>query len=266
MMWQGHIEKMESHVGDGLVQYTLPLDEARIDMNPLVGQQVRLTFMNEIQCVSCGKIINKTYGQGYCYPCFTTVPETDECVLSPEKCRAHLGEARDMTWAASHCLIPHVVYLAMSGNIKVGVTRHTQMPTRWIDQGASAAIVLAQTPNRHIAGIIEVFLKQHYADKTKWQQMLCNLEGSESLTEEKQRAASLLPGELRRYVTDDNLITQLHYPGTAALATSLEQVTFDKQNEVKGELTSIRGQYLVIDHVRALNIRRHRGYKIQVEG
>lgn len=265
MNHQGHIEKMESLV-NGQVQYTLPLDDIRVAMNPLLGQQVKLTFLNEIKCVSCGKIINKTYGQGFCYPCFTTVPEADECVLSPEKCRAHLGVSRDMTWAESHCLIPHIVYLAMSGNVKVGITRHTQMPTRWIDQGASSAIVLAQTPNRHIAGVIEVFLKQHFSDKTLWQKMLCSPDDPGiSLAHEKHKAVELLPAELRRYVWPDDSITELQYPYTTGYPSSVEQVTFDKQNCVEGELTAMRGQYLIFDNQRAVNIRRHRGYLIRIE-
>lgn len=264
MRWQGHIEKMAARL-EGLVHYQLPLDDVLVDVNALLGRRLRVSFMHSIRCVSCGKTIPKTYGQGFCYPCFTTVPEADACVLSPEKCRAHLGEARDMSWATAHCLIPHVVYLAMSGNIKVGVTRHTQVPIRWIDQGASSAVVLCETPNRHIAGVIEVFLKQHYPDKTKWQQMLKGVHDEGDLLVEKQRAAALLPPILRGYVSGNDQVTSLSYPYAGALPEMLAQVTFDKQSVVEGVLTAVRGQYLVFDHHWALNVRRHRGYLVVVE-
>lgn len=265
MIYQGHIEKMTSKV-DGVVHYALPLDDLVVDMDALQGKRIRIEYLNEIKCTACGKITSKSYGQGFCYPCFVSAPEASECVLNPEKCKAHLGEARDLKWAEQHCLIEHIVYLAYSGNLKVGVTRHNQIPTRWIDQGASAAIVLARTPNRHIAGVIEVFLKQYFSDKTQWQQMLCNGGVVDvNLEEEKSKAVALLPVELQQFVSVDNTVANLVYPFVNGKPDEILQVTFDKQKVVEGELTGIKGQYLLIDNKFGLNVRRHRGYLVRVE-
>jgi len=157
-----------------VVNYQLPVGETLIPMNELVGRKVQMNFNHQINCIVCGAKTPKSFSQGFCYKCFTTHPAADECIFNPEKCQAHNGISRNMEWSKDHCLKEHVVYLSITNDIKVGVTRMSQIPTRWIDQGAIQAIRLAQTPNRYIAGIIEVALKSYFADKTNWQRMLKN--------------------------------------------------------------------------------------------
>ena len=144
---------------DDKIQYFLPIGENKIFMNELIGRKIEFSFNGQINCIKCGRLTNKSFHQGYCFRCFRTAPETEECVLRPELCRAHEGIARDIEFAKNHCLKDHYVYLALTSGLKVGVTRKTQIPTRWIDQGATEAIIIAQTPNRYLAGVIEVNLK-----------------------------------------------------------------------------------------------------------
>ena len=166
----GNLRKMSVHLGEE-VEYTLNLS-SDVGMNELVGQEIQLEWLGKINCTNCGKVTKNSFGQGFCYACFTTAPESAECILRPELCRAHLGEGRDPAWEERNHNQPYVVYLAASSAIKVGITRETQVPTRWIDQGASSAIRLAETPNRYQAGIVEVALKEFFTDKTHWQKML----------------------------------------------------------------------------------------------
>jgi hypothetical protein len=260
---KGYLEKMVVSYGD-VVQYKLKLADELVDMNGLIGHRVSLTYLNQIKCVDCGAIIKKAYGQGFCFQCLQESPLASECILRPEKCKAHLGISRSMVWSESHCLAPHVVYLAYSSHIKVGVTRVSQIPTRWIDQGAMQAIVLANAPNRHIAGMIEVFLKQHFSDKTAWQQMLAtdfvpieiNLENA------KERAISLLPKELRQFVVDGELF-QFHYP-IVDISEKMKAVSFDKETTIEGILNGIKGQYLIFNGQLAFNVRKHTGYFIEM--
>ena len=156
------------------VKYILSLGDDKIIMNDLIGKIISFKWTGKIICISCGNNINKSFAQGFCYPCFLKVPQTSECILRPELCQAHEGITRDMDWARQHCLQDHFVYLAISSGLKVGVTRSEQIPTRWIDQGAWKAIRLSKTPNRYIAGLIEVALKAHVSDRTQWQRMLKN--------------------------------------------------------------------------------------------
>jgi len=173
MIVSGSLTKMQSNYPGDVVHYHLTLGSADIDMNSIIGKEVRFTFLNKLNCVVCGVEIKRTYaGRAICRHCYETSPQAEECLFYPEKCKAHLGVARDMEWSEKQCLIPHFVYLAVSSGLKVGVTRYHQIPQRWIDQGAIKAVKLAQTPNRHIAGVIEVFLKDHFADKTSWKAML----------------------------------------------------------------------------------------------
>ncbi len=172
-----------------IVNYMLPIGDQVIYMNDFLGKNVYLEYLGEIHCIKCGRKTSKSFSQGFCYPCFVSAPETEECVLRPELCMAHQGIARDMEYAEKNCLAEHVVYLSVTSGLKVGVTRHSQVPTRWIDQGAVQAIELSRTPNRHTAGLIEVALKEHMKDKTNWRAMLKNeilFDGD--LLEEKERA------------------------------------------------------------------------------
>jgi hypothetical protein len=194
-----------------------------------------------------------------------TSPEASESVIRPELSKAHLGIARDMEWALKHDLIEHFVYLAVSGDVKVGVTRYHQIPTRWIDQGASAAIKVATAPNRHIAGVIEVFLKKHFTDKTDWRAMLKNeIAFDFNLIDEKEKVYRLLPGELKKYFNPDNEITEIQYP-VITFPMTIKSVGFDKTPKIEGILTGIKGQYLIFQDDSVLNIRKHNGYFLQIK-
>ena len=169
----GNLRKMQVQLED-VARYSLVLDGNPIDMNAEIGKTIRLNFDGTINCIACNKQTKKSFGQGFCYPCFRDAPEASECIIRPELCRAHEGEARDMAWAEKHCLVEQIVYLARSSAVKVGITRGSQLPTRWIDQGATDAIVFARVPNRYTAGVVEVALKKHLTDRTNWRRMLKN--------------------------------------------------------------------------------------------
>ena len=262
--YQGNLIKMESHLQDKKVAYTLWLNHEPVEVKALINKPLTLNFTGKINCIACGKTTKKSFGQGFCYRCFTQAPEAEACVLQPQLCKAHLGIARDITYAQEHCLQPHYVYLAQTGDLKVGVTRQSQIPTRWIDQGASSAIRLCQTPNRHIAGVIETFLKQFYSDKTPWRKMVRNQVGEASqLTLEKNRALDRLPAELQRYACEDNTLFEAEYP-VLQWPENPVQVNLDKTPAVEGVLKGARGQYWFLDHNRILNIRRFSGYLVDL--
>ncbi|WP_321348023.1 DUF2797 domain-containing protein [uncultured Draconibacterium sp.] len=246
------------------VNYTLPIGDELIDMNTLIGKEISMRFDGQINCISCGKKTKTSFNQGFCYNCLQTAPEASESIIRPELSKAHLGIARDMEWAEKHDLIDHFVYLAVSSALKVGVTRGHQIPTRWIDQGASYAIKIAKTPNRHIAGVIEVFLKNHFTDKTNWRPMLKNEVLKDfDLAAEKERITNLLPLELQKYIDEENEVTKINYP-VEQFPVKIKSIGFDKLPEVTGTLAGIKGQYLIFDDSRVLNIRKHNGYFLRV--
>lgn len=259
----GQILKMRVHQAVP-VHYQLPIGDELIDMNSRIGTFISLHFDGQIQCIHCGKPTTKSFGQGFCYPCFRTAPQASECVLRPELCRAHEGEARDMEWAARHCLQEHVVYLAKSSAIKVGITRGGQIPTRWIDQGATEAMVFARTPNRYTAGLVEVAMKSHLTDRTNWQRMLKNEVSEEDLIAAKKTLLDQLDDSLRPYLTEDHTTQKFDYP-VSRYPKKIKSVSFDKTSVIEGELLGIKGQYLLLDQDRVLNIRKHQGYLIGVD-
>ena len=204
MLYNGTLLKMETKL-ENPVEYELPIGDELVFMNNLIGKYIIFNWRKEIYCISCGRKTNKSFAQGFCYPCLISAPETSECILRPQLCQAHEGIARDMEWAEHHCLQDHFVYLAVSSGVKVGVTRSMQIPTRWMDQGAWQAIKLAQPPNRYTAGIIEVALKAHISDRTQWQRMLKNqLVEEVDLMEKKKEMLGNLSNELHKYECYDN--------------------------------------------------------------
>lgn len=263
MKIQGALLKMKTELNNS-VDYFLNIGEQEIYVNELINKEISIAYLNEIHCIRCGRKTSKSFHQGYCYPCFRTAPETDNCILKPEMCRAHEGISRDMEWSKEHCLQDHIVYLAISSGLKVGVTRLAQVPTRWIDQGASFAIKIAQVPNRYMAGLVEVNLKKHFADKTNWRNMLANKIDTETkLLEQKERAKKLVKKEFVTYFTDDNEIIEINYPVTE-YPDKVKLITFDKEQEVKGKLIGIKGQYLIFEGGTVLNVRKHNGYEVEL--
>ena len=246
---------------DSVVQYDLKIDET-IRMNEWVGKTIKLTWDGSIFCTACEKQTKKSFGEGFCYACFLAAPEATECNLRPELCRAHLGEGRDIAWEEKNHNQKHIVYLAASNKVKVGVTRITQIPTRWIDQGASFAIRIAETPNRYEAGILEVALKSFFTDKTNWQRMLKNeLDESIDLLEEKWTLFDQLPSDLTKYFTEDDEIISINYP-VLDFPVKVSSLSFDSTPTIEGKLMGIKGQYLIFEGGKVLNIRKHTGYSI----
>jgi len=262
MVLTGIIRKMDASQGE-VVEYQLSLGEQGVGMNRLIGQHIELEYLGKIHCIRCGRETSRSFAQGYCYPCFITAPETEECVLKPELCRAHEGIARDLEYARGHCLIEHVVYLSYTSGLKVGVTRHTQVPTRWIDQGAVAALELARTPNRYTAGRMEVAMKSHISDKTNWRQMLSEVSPVEvDLVHEKKKLSRFFPDDLTSYVTGTEHVTVIHYP-VKKYPQKVKSLNLDKDFRIAGVLSGIKGQYLLFGDNSVINVRKFGGYLIR---
>lgn len=258
----GNLTKMRVSLHDQVLYRLMLSDE--VIMNDFIGQEIHLEWYGIINCQKCGKKTNKSFGQGFCYPCFTTAPESAECIIRPELCRAHLGEGRDPEWEEKHHNKPHIVYLAASSAVKVGITRLDQVPTRWIDQGASSAIILAEVPNRYEAGRIEVALKDFFTDKTHWQKMLKNdIDESIDLEDEKWGLEDQLPADIMNFFSENDDIINLNYP-VLSYPEKVKSMSFDKTPTIKGKLAGIKGQYLIFDDGSVLNIRKHTGYYVEV--
>ncbi len=259
---KGILHKMNVDLKDQ-VQYSL-IWNGGLAMNDFIGKEIRLEYDGKIVCQNCSKQTKKSFGEGFCYPCFISAPQAAECIIRPELCRAHLGEGRDVEWEKKHHNQPHVVYLAASDRVKVGVTRSMNVPSRWIDQGAMEAIRIAETPNRYEAGRLEVELKAMFADKTNWQRMLKNeFDGDIDLEEEKWSLHEQLPSDLTEYFSENDEIISINYP-VLEYPTKVKSMSFDKTPLVEGKLMGIKGQYLLFDEGRVLNIRKHTGYEIEI--
>jgi len=264
MELSGNLLKMESELTNP-VTYTLKLNNEVQILNSWIGKTIEWNFTGSINCIHCGKKTNKSFSQGYCYPCFISLPQTDEGVIRPELNRAHEGISRDMEWSEKNDLIDHYVYLSFTSELKVGVTRHTQIPSRWIDQGAEYAIILAKTPYRQLAGLIEVSLKPFISDKTNWRKMLSGkVEETPELQASKTQFSQLIPAELQKYISPENEVAHIHYP-VLKYPEKIKSVNFDTEFNFNGILTGIKGQYLIFEDGNVLNIRKHNGYLMNIK-
>ncbi|MGL4475007.1 MAG: DUF2797 domain-containing protein, partial [Shewanella sp.] len=138
---QGTLVKMRTHLdADNGVQYHLPVGDQSLHLNPVIGKTLTLNFSGQIFCCHCGKKTKKSYAQGHCYPCMQKLASCDMCIMKPETCHYDQGTCREPEWGQKNCYTPHYVYLANTSGLKVGITRHTQIPTRWLDQGATQGL------------------------------------------------------------------------------------------------------------------------------
>ncbi len=254
-----------AHEGAERVHYALPLAEGPLELEPYIGGPFTMRATGVLSCVSCGRRVKKLFGQGFCYPCLQNAPEAAECIVRPELCRAHLGEGRDPEWERAHHATEHVVYLSYTGNVKVGVTRSTQVPVRWIDQGAVAALVIARVPYRQLAGLIEVDLKRLFADKTNWRAMLKHVRPDvDALYTARTLALTTLRDDLAEHLLRDEQPQLLEFP-VLAYPPKVSSVSFEKSPEVSGRLMGIKGQYLIWEDGRVLNVRNQSGVHVEVE-
>ena len=257
------LHKMNTSIGEP-IEYRLYSGDKPILINDFLHQKIEINWSGNIFCQKCAKKTKRSFGQGFCYPCFISAPEASPCIIKPELCQAHLGIGRDIEFEQKHHNQPHIVYMAATDKVKVGVTRDTQVPTRWIDQGANKAIILAETPNRYLAGVTEVALKSFYSDKTNWRSMLKNLQDhSIDLEEEKWKCHDLLPSDLQQYFVENDDIIEFNYP-VSHYPEKITSLNLEKQESISGILTGIKGQYLMFDEQFVFNVRRHTSFEIEM--
>lgn len=264
MRYQGTLRKMKSQLKES-VQYWLNLDKEPIAaLNPAVGSDIQIDWTGNIFCVNCGKKTPKSYGQGFCYKCLMESPQAAPCIMRPELCEGHEGKGRDVQWEQDHHVQPHVVYLAQTSGVKVGVTRSTQIPTRWIDQGAWRTVVLANLPYRYLSGVMEVELKQFISDRTDWRKMLIDQRDESDLAEVRDTMIEFLPPHLTEYVDRESVLQELTYP-VLAYPEKVGTIKLAETKTLRGKLTGIRGQYLYLDGDKVINLRKYSGYEVAVQ-
>ncbi|MDG1581856.1 DUF2797 domain-containing protein [Pseudomonas sp. GOM6] len=268
---RGALSKMAVRLGE-TAQYAIRLDETEVPVNPLLGKQVRLEFLGAIHCSHCGRKTKKSFAQGYCYPCFTKLAQCDSCIMSPERCHYDAGTCREPSWGEQFCMTNHVVYLANSSGIKVGITRASQIPTRWLDQGASQALPIFRVATRQQSGFVEDLLRTQVADKTNWRALLKGdavpldlpvirdellascAEGIEAL---QQRFGLQAIQPVR-----DVEVLEIRYP-VEAYPTKVASHDLEKTPVVEGILKGIKGQYLILD-TGVINLRKYTAYQVAV--
>lgn len=289
----GHLRKMahEYDASTGELAYYVRIQEKpdqedplgqsqeRLLLNDKLGQTIKLEFNGRINCRACGRKTNKSFNQGYCYPCLTTLAECDTCIIKPELCHIDNGTCRDNDFGEKHCNIPHTIYLSLTSGAKIGITRSNQEFTRWADQGAVQAIRVAPVRRRKHAGLLEVKIAEGMSDKTNWRKMLKNEYDDIDLVSLREQIleniAELIEtqdfdGEDLDYILDDDTLfdgsysklNEFKYP-VLEYPKKITSFNFDKNPLVEGTLMGIKGQYLLLDN-GVINLRKFTAYDVSV--
>ncbi len=267
----GILRKMKSRL-QSPVDYRMRVGDEDLPMQPLLGKPLQLKYSGNIYCVHCGRKTSKSFNQGYCYPCFQSLAQCDSCIIHPEKCHFDQGSCREPAWGERFCMQDHIVYLANSSGVKVGITRATQVPTRWIDQGATQALAIIRVRSRLQSGTLEVMFKQHVTDKTNWRDMLKGNAKPVDLAAERDRLLAECGEEIseleQRFgffaisVLNGIEPVSIDYP-VLEYPEKISSFNFDKEALVLGTLQGIKGQYLIFDS-GVINLRRFSGYEIEL--
>ncbi|MEC7188700.1 MAG: DUF2797 domain-containing protein [Pseudomonadota bacterium] len=269
---RGIVRKMRSRLGQP-VSYSARLGDNEIALNPLIDQQLKLIFSGSIYCIHCNRKTNKSFNQGYCYPCFQKLAQCDSCIIHPERCHFEQGSCREPAWGEKYCMQDHIVYLANSSGLKVGITRATQVPTRWIDQGATQALAIMRVRSRFQSGTLEMAFKQHVADKTNWRDMLKGKAAELDMAGERDRLLAACEEDVKELMARFGFFAisvlkgidavSIDYP-VQAYPEKITSLNFDKEPVVSGTLKGIKGQYLIFDS-GVINLRRFSGYEVELQ-
>jgi len=253
-----------------LVEYQLPLSEQLVPMNQLVGKKIKLEFSGVINCIATGEKIKKSYGQGYSYKAFISLPECDMCIVRPSLCHFSKGTCRDSKWGEENCNISHVLYLARSSGVKVGITREHTIPTRWMDQGAVEAMPLLRFKTRHLSGVMEEEISKVVSDKTNWRKLIAGeIDDHTPLIDVKEQIFDQFGDVIDSLEGEEMEEKPYHfsYPmmktEESEMRPKIAGLDLEKNPKLESVLLGIRGQYLLFPE-GALNIRKHQGYHLQL--
>lgn len=271
MLVRGQVQKLIARPGNP-VSYALPLGPQKIDLAPLFEQELSLRHTGVISCVHCGRGTKKSFSQGYCYPCFQKLAQCDSCIISPERCHYGAGSCREPVWGDHFCMQDHIVYFANSSGLKVGITRASQLYTRWMDQGATQALAVVRVRTRQQAGFCEAMFRQHVGDRTNWRAMLSGAQQDVDLGVERDRLLALCETGLQELqqrfgLHAISILTgvepvQFTYP-VLRFPARVASLDLDKEKQVSGRLLGIKGQYLILDS-GVINIRKYTGYELEL--
>ena len=263
MYFEFTLTKMQTELTNP-VQYYLFSNNISLNVNQLLDKELTIEHIG-YECLGCGQG-KKIFRQGFCYDCFYSSPLAGDWIMKPELSTAHLDiQDRDLEYEKKVQLQPHIVYFSVSSELKVGVTRKTQVPYRWIDQGAVQALPIVEVPNRYLAGITEVALKKHFADRTNFRKMLQNEIPEIDLVQERLKSREYLPEDVLPYYDNNQaIVTEIQYP-VLQYPTKINSLNISVNPIYQGKLKGIKGQYLIFEDQTVFNVRTYEGFKVRLD-
>ena len=261
MFFRSLLQKMTTEIHTP-VRYFLDCEGDVLLLHDCLGHQLSME-LEGTQCLNCHKE-KPIFRQGFCHSCFFEIPQAADWVMRPELSKAHLDiEDRDLTYEKKVQLQPHIVYLALSSHLKVGITRKSQVPTRWIDQGAHQALPMLEVPNRYLSGVAEVAMKEIFSDKTNWRKMLQNEKETVDWSAARNQFVGRLPEELKPYLQTEQSPMEIHYP-VNQFPQKVKSLNLSKTPNYSGKLVGVKGQYLLFEDQTVFNVRSNEGHRLKI--
>ena len=79
----------------------------------------------------------------------------------------------------------------------------------------------------------------------------------------KKEISNLVPREYQQYLNNDNKIISFNYPMLKA-PEKIKSINLEKTPHFNGELTGIKGQYLIFNNEHVINVRKYTGYVLDL--
>jgi hypothetical protein len=260
---KGYIKNIH-YINTNPIKYYLELNNNFLFLNTLMNKKIFIYYIHN-RCIKCKKK-NSIYKNGYCYTCFLNHPKNYIGIIKPERCTSHLNiENKNIFFEKQIELQNHIVYLSITSQIKIGVTREKTFYHRMIEQGASKAIQIAKTPNRYYAGSIEVHMKKYIPDKTNYKIMLTkNNEEIYDLINYKFYLKNKFSKKLINFFLEHkNNIYHFFYP-IIKYPITIKNINLYNENLLNKRLIGLKGNYLIFDNGVVLNIKNHIGYYVNI--
>jgi len=245
---------------------------ATLNCDGLVGESLRVTLHEEHVCANCGEKLSESK-YSVCYDCKQRPPFT-QCIKTPGTDCTN-ADCPFPDYKRDACDHTYVVYLVTKGDVKVGISRSDRRLQRWAEQGASHAIVVAETPNRKSAGLIEEALSDRFETQSSSSWYEPRTSPVEDLVEATRTAPEYIPDDSRLYacltlndldetVIADRVVSIPHRATGVDHAHGVTRPELAVGDSGEGTILGVRGS-VILTNSFALNLKKRQGYCATIE-
>jgi len=236
-----------------------------IDLAGLVGDEIRVDIQPGFRCQHCGDQADNSP----CQEC-QSKPPFQQCVFTPGTSCTY-QDCPFPSFKRRSCAHNFVVYLVAKDSVKAGITQADRAVSRWAEQGATHGMIIARTPNRRVAGIVEDALETVVSTEStkEWYEPLD--EPKHALMEAVDSCRDALTEPLKPFSTlptdetalKDRIVqVPVHFTGDDATVRTLPEISVDEG--LQSAVLGVRGQIVATEDA-VVNFDHLKGKQVTVE-